>query len=107
MPATSSLRGSRRKLDRHGVRKIIPDKETLAEAYRLFARGRHIEQIIERELKNADAGNVRVPAGLARQVRKALTENPKQRWDGAVREIAAHPPDVDPALLPPDADTEE
>jgi hypothetical protein len=39
-----------RKLEHHGIKKVIPDEEELAEAYRLFARSDVVEQIVEGEL---------------------------------------------------------
>jgi hypothetical protein len=39
-----------RKLEHHGIKKVIPDEEELAGAYRLFARSDVVEQIVEGEL---------------------------------------------------------
>jgi hypothetical protein len=39
-----------RKLEHYGIKKVIPDEEELAEAYRLFARSDVVEQIVEGEL---------------------------------------------------------
>jgi hypothetical protein len=76
------------KLDRHGIRKIVPDKEMLAEAYRLFVRSKRVEGIIEMELEKEDHAKIGVPGDLRKQVRAHLAENPNVRWDAAVREIA-------------------
>jgi hypothetical protein len=78
-----------RKLDQHKVRKIIPGKEKLAEAYRLFAGNPVAEQIIRRELaKLADAPPLPVPRNLVARVQEYLRQNPHKRWDEAVQEIA-------------------
>jgi hypothetical protein len=78
-----------RKLHQHRISKIVPDKDELAEAYRLFARSIEIEQIIEAELaKLKDDAGVQVPKDLATRVRKYLEDNPAARWDEVVQEIA-------------------
>jgi hypothetical protein len=78
-----------RKLKAHGVKKIIPDKAELADAYRLFARSHAAEQIVKRELNklNGDAA-VQVPRDIQSQVRQHLSRHPADRWDAAVAEIS-------------------
>jgi hypothetical protein len=84
-----------RKLKRHGIKKIVPGKGKLAEAYRLFARSHVAEKIVRRELKrlNGDAV-VQIPRDIEKQVRQHLAQNPADRWDAAVRRIATAPPRV-------------
>jgi hypothetical protein len=79
-----------RKLNEHGIKKIVPDKAELADAYRLFARGHAAEQIVKRELNklNGDAA-AQVPPDIESQVRELLAQHPADRWDVAVRRIAA------------------
>jgi hypothetical protein len=78
-----------RKLKQHKVRKIIPSKEKLAEAYRLFALDPVAQQIVARELaKLADARLLPVPRDVAARVREYLQQHPSKRWDEAVQEIA-------------------
>jgi hypothetical protein len=79
-----------RKLKLHGIKKIVPGKDKLAEAYRLFARSHAVEKIMRRELKklNGDAA-VHVPRGIEKRVCQHLTENPADRWDAAVRRVVA------------------
>jgi hypothetical protein len=78
-----------RKLTAHGVRKIVPKQADLANAYRLFARGREAEKIIKRELKKLNGGSqVMVPRDLSNRVRKYLNQHPAARWDQAVAAIA-------------------
>jgi hypothetical protein len=43
-----------RKLEHHGIKKVIPDDEEVAETYRLFARSQEVEQSIEGELERLD-----------------------------------------------------
>jgi hypothetical protein len=76
-----------RKLIEHGVKKIVPDQDKLAEAYRMFERGKQIEQIIEREIKKFDGPAINVPDNLEQRVRAMLDQNPALRWTDAVQRI--------------------
>jgi len=79
-----------RKLEEHGIKKVIPDDEELAEAYRLFARSQEAEQIIERELKQLNGNDaVDVPRDVKNRVRKYLLLHPEARWDAAVQYLVA------------------
>ena len=77
----------KRKLKQAGIRKIVPVKSELADAYRLFARGQEAERIIKPQLKKLEGFNVTVPRDLEQQVRAYLKENRAQRWDAAVAAI--------------------
>jgi hypothetical protein len=77
-----------RKLKHHGIGKIIPDKERLAKAYRLFVRGQRVEKSIKRELGKKDVSDIPVPGALYSRIKKYLTKNRAERWDSAVRKIA-------------------
>jgi hypothetical protein len=77
-----------RKLSHHGTKKIIPDKDELAEAYRLFVRSQRVVEIIEKTLREEDDDfDIPVPSDLERRVKKYLTKNSSERWDDAVRSI--------------------
>jgi hypothetical protein len=79
-----------RKLTEHGLKKIVPDKHQLADAYRLFVRSEAAEQVARRELKKLDGdAAVQVPREIEKQVRQHLKRHPADRWDAAVRQIAA------------------
>ena len=67
-----------RKLKQHGVRKIIPDPETLAEAYRLQARGLHFEETIRKMMGEEETDNIDVPDDLNEQVAARLREHPEE-----------------------------
>ena len=74
-----------RKLDEHGVKKVIPDDETLAAAY---LRGVLVAEINTQIEKMADGGqSVRVPKTLGRRVRALLKKDPTLSWDEAVCQI--------------------
>jgi hypothetical protein len=78
-----------RKLRHYGVKKIIPDKDELAEAYRLFVRSQRVQEIIEEALEEQQHdSNIPVPSDLEQRVKKYLTKNSVERWDDAVSSIA-------------------
>jgi DNA topoisomerase VI subunit B len=79
-----------RKLQEHGIGKVVPKSAKLVDAYRLFARGREAEHIISRELKKLNGGSeVKVPRDLQVKVRTYLKKHPTMRWDEAVGAIVA------------------
>jgi DNA topoisomerase VI subunit B len=72
----------------HGLtEKIVPDNDTLANTYKLFAASREAEKIVERELKLMAEAFVTVPSDLDKLVREVLQQHPEIRWDEAVQEI--------------------
>jgi hypothetical protein len=94
-----------RKLAEQGIAKVIPRKEQLEEAYRLFVRGARIEEIITAALEEQTDEKIDVPADLDERVRQHINEHPKVRWDRAVNLIAGgHAADADDA---DDGDDEE
>jgi hypothetical protein len=76
------------KLEQNGVKKIVPGKDRLAQAYQLVARGARIQEIIREALKRRADEAIEVPPDLEKRVRKHLTEHPEVRWDRAVSMIA-------------------
>jgi hypothetical protein len=79
-----------RKLEQHGVKKVIPDDEDLARAYRLFARSQEVEQIIKRDLKQLNGKDaVDVPSDIKDRVSQYLAQHPGTRWDAAVQRLVA------------------
>jgi hypothetical protein len=86
-----------RKLEENGIRKLIPDKETLDEAYRLFERGKQIEEAVQSVIDEMpdDTDDIPVPSDLVDQVKQKLKDEPELRWDQAVAKIAgASQPDI-------------
>jgi hypothetical protein len=69
-------------------KKIVPNAETLAEAYRAFVHGEHVKEAVERVLEEIEETDTSVPAGLKKQVAEHLRQHPAQRWDEAVAAIA-------------------
>ena len=77
------------KLKEHGVKKVIPDQQTLGAAWQ---RANHVSRIedaieeIEEELDSADP--IPMPKDLAARVRKLLRQEPELSWDEALIRIA-------------------
>jgi hypothetical protein len=75
-----------RKLDEHGVEKLVPTTDILADAYRRgvyrYELQRAAMQVMER-LPETD-----IPDDLETQVRDCLAESPRTSWDEAVSQIA-------------------
>jgi hypothetical protein len=76
-----------RKLREAGVEKIVPDAEELADAYRLFANGARIQDVVDNAIKELDDENVDVPNDLEKRVRDYLAKYPSARWDTALAEV--------------------
>jgi hypothetical protein len=76
-----------RKLIEHGVAKVIPPAEMLAEAFTTFERGRLAYEALKAELERLNKEPVDVPADLADRVKAHLVENPAETWDAAVKAI--------------------
>ena len=84
------------KLREHGVEKIIPEQDLLAEAYAELERGRRLAEAIE-DLDKIEI-DTDVPEGLQEQVGEYLKDHPEERWDAALRaivEAAGDPVDPD------------
>jgi hypothetical protein len=78
-----------RKLTEHGVAKVLPSRDRLAEAYELFERSARIQKIVEAALDEQEMDEtVNAPDNLDAQVSAYLKEHPEARWDYAVRAIA-------------------
>ena len=73
------------KLKEHGVEKIIPDAETLADAYQRAVLVNEINEKIDQAVE--DASDEDVPKTLARQVKARLKKDPTLAWDQAVTQI--------------------
>jgi DNA topoisomerase VI subunit B len=88
MTSAPFLKYLERKLKQIGVRKVAPDGDTLAKAYRRAWR----EQVIQEAVDEAMArpiGDAVLPKNLAQSVRRKLKRSPIA-WDQAVQEIVKH-----------------
>ena len=76
-----------RKLTEAGITKVVPPKDQLASAYRLFSQSKRIEEIVAESIAD-DAGNkISVPRDLESRVRAYLAKHPRAPWETAVREV--------------------
>jgi hypothetical protein len=77
-----------RKLEQHGVSKVVPDNDTLADAYRRMRRQALVQERIDELLTELDDGEKEsLPEGLSDRVRSRLREDSALSWDAALREI--------------------
>jgi Topoisomerase 6 subunit A/Spo11, Toprim domain len=74
-----------RKLKDYGLKKIIPDDDVLAEAYRAFHRSQELREEFEEMESEFEETEVKVPKTLNKQVRAVLEKHPDLRWDDAIQ----------------------
>ena len=77
------------KLEQHGIRKVVPDNETLASAYRRAVEVVHLRKAIADATTKAKQISAKsdIPANLREQVETELAEEPATPWDQAVIDI--------------------
>jgi hypothetical protein len=91
------------KLRQHGIQKVIPDGETLASTFQMFAASDRLSEEFEElkeELEDETEARIKVPDDLEARVKDQLQQHPDITWHRAVRLI------VDPDA-PDDEDNEE
>jgi hypothetical protein len=71
----------------HGVGKVVPSPETLAETYATFRRGLKARQALEAELARLNAAVIDIPADLEDRVRAYHAARPEETWDAAIRAV--------------------
>jgi|LakMenEpi03Aug12_release.lakeMendotaPanAssembly.Ray.scaffolds.fasta_scaffold03390_16 hypothetical protein len=83
------------KLRKHGVKKVIPNVETLEVAYRRAMEIEHVKSRFARVKAEAKefSESVKVPS-LKRRVDKALRKDPTMPWDLVIANLAASAIDV-------------
>jgi len=75
-----------RKFIEYGVKKVIPDEETLRKAYRRAVFCQEMEEKAnEIQIEQED---LTIPDGLAQKISDSLAENPAQSWDEVVWDLA-------------------
>jgi hypothetical protein len=79
-----------RKLEQHGIAKIVPDQETLTLAYRRSLASRYLASRFRSAMQKAQlrASEAPVPDDLTALVAAGLRGDPTQSWDDAVQRIA-------------------
>lgn len=78
------------KLVKHGVEKVIPDEETLEQAYRRAAAIRRYQKIIDDAGKevSAYAKDLTVPKALRAKLARRLAKDPASSWDEVLSVLA-------------------
>jgi hypothetical protein len=79
------------KLVERGAKKVIPDQQTLEQAYRRGAAIRRYQEIIDEagEKIASYAEGLAVPKSLRAKVAKRLTKEPALAWDEALAKVSA------------------
>ena len=88
-----------RKLKLHGIKKVIPDDDKLAEAYETFVKGDRLQKEFEElqeKFEDDDEDPIEAPKNLTAKVKKLLKEQPDITWDRAIE-----------LLIDPDAPVKE
>jgi hypothetical protein len=75
-----------RKLREHGIAKIVPKQDLLADVYTGLERGRRLEAAMKKHGK-INMKNFKAPKDLQRRVRMLQKKQPTLRWDAALAEI--------------------
>ena len=85
------------KLKQHGISKVVPDKNTLADTYHLFATSDRLSEAFDEMKENLKEENeetaIRIPDDLAAKVAAELQQRRDIPWHRAVRLIVD--PDAD------------
>lgn len=78
-----------RKLQAAGIGKVIPDNETLKDAYEMFVKSDKLRDAFEEAAEEFDSedNEIKAPKGLASKVKKLLEEKPDITWHRAVQLI--------------------
>lgn len=85
------VRWIERKLETVGVRKVIPNDDTLAVAYRRMRRQAIIQCRIDKLLNEFDCEEtIQVPGDLAAKIDAEQKKVPDLRWDAVVHHLARH-----------------
>jgi hypothetical protein len=88
MPSDEFITFLEDKLDEHGIRKIVPNVDTLRETYTLFAEGEELKAFFAQAQATFKAkAVVEIPGDFEKQVKDALKKDPEIPWHEAVRRI--------------------
>jgi len=83
LPSDQLVAFIERKLQQHGIAKVVPDQDQLEQTYRLFARSKQVQEVVAKALASAPTGEISIPDDLERRVREYLEQHPDARWDAA------------------------
>ena len=73
-----------RKLRECGLKKVVPDDDLLAEAYRAFHRSNELKEQFEELESEFEESEIKVPKNLKVRVNAILKKHPDLRWDDAL-----------------------
>jgi hypothetical protein len=78
-----------RKLTEAGIKKVVPTKEQLDEAFKLFANGARIEEVVLAAISELGSApeEISIPDDLEDRVRAWLVQHPTKVWEDAVAAI--------------------
>jgi hypothetical protein len=93
----------KKKLEEHGISKVIPNDETLGKTYQIFTKGEKLKAAFKEAEKaigaEEDAGAI--PVDIVKRVRDILNEHPEIPWHVAVHSL------LDPKALTKRGSAEE
>jgi hypothetical protein len=76
------------KLEEHGLGKVMPDSETLADVYAFFARAKRMLVRLGPEIDRLNAEPVDIPDDLADRLGEMLEDDPETSWDATLETLA-------------------
>ena len=77
------------KLKQHGIKKVVPDSEVLADAYRRAVLSNILNDKLESFMEEANDEVAELsPQRLTNKVKKVLKKSPEMSWDEAIARIA-------------------
>ena len=77
------------KLDKHGIKKLVPDGATIEAAYRRSLQAAIINSEVQALAADAEkrASKAKLPKGLVRRIKKAMAVGPPHPWDHELASI--------------------
>jgi hypothetical protein len=77
-----------RKLEEHGVEKVVPDEDTLAAAWQRARRIAQVNEEIQKIIGDTNKAQFETPADLAELIRLGIKDDPEVSWDEVLNNIA-------------------
>ncbi|MBA7632897.1 hypothetical protein ES703_40453 [subsurface metagenome] len=77
------------KLERHSIKKVVPDNQILEDAFRRAALAKMLEERLELFIDEAKSDIAKTnPLQLTQKVNDLIKKNPRMPWDWAINKIA-------------------
>jgi hypothetical protein len=82
------------KLTEHGIKKVVPEDDVLAEAYRNWIEYDQVKAEINKLIAKlrGEMGKIPLPDDVREQVEQYLKDHPTESWDEAIKVIARRAP---------------